>query len=298
VQAKKKPSKSRRVKGRREIAAAQAQARQRFGVIGSFVGLKATGGKYTRRVSLVCLVRKKKARDKIDRSARIPKRLQYRLANERSALTTDVIEARRGLVLQASFNPGDKVREPQLGVVATVGAYGVHHTFGDVLVTAGHFAQQVGGDQATVQLLDRSAGETIAGTIRAHQNRQGIDFCFIEPHVDVTLGDELTNTPIDAVYEPVLRRDLGAPLFVLARGQTIPTVCRGLGLEYALPDGSDTLTDLIACDPVTRIGDSGAALVDSDFRLWGFLIGSIPGLFSVFMPVTRLLALEPIQIGG
>jgi S1-C subfamily serine protease len=78
-------------------------------------------------------------------------------------------------------------------------------------------------------------------------------------------------------------------LFVLDQNGAVPTICSGVHARLNTAVG--VFEDVILTTPVTTAGMSGAALVDSDSRLWGFLLGTF-ATFSFYMPANLLLTQE------
>ncbi len=269
-------------------------ASERYGVSFSYFGMKQSGGEETRRAALVCAVPRKRKHHNIPKDELIPTQITVDGRGGRRAIVTDVLEVRSKFRTTLTINPGDEVLSPANS--ATLGAYGKHRQFGRVVVTAGHFAADIGGDGESVSLFDLATGTgTAGGAVCAHEFDDGIDYALIK--VKPTQDVEFSNLPLDSVYEPIAKRDIGKKVFVVARGQFLETVCRGINASIGPPFHDRQMSHLILTDIVNRPGDSGAALVDSHARIWGFLSGIFGGKFSVFMPAVRLLARQNLHFG-
>lgn len=303
-----KPSTARHASAIHSLLDIYARLESRTSLRGLFVGQKLQGSRFTRRTGLTCIVDRKKAEDALDPHERIPGRISYTEFGVRRTVRTDVLQNYGRMQERALFNPGDQVRgrsSDEQPVNATIGAYAVHTHFGPVLVTAGHFVEQIDRRRRIV-VRDRSTNpaQTIGGRILRFVRANGTDYALLQPLLEDS-NSAFANVPVTAVYDPVLRGDIGTPLFVLARGTQLSTVCRGLNMIYTDPETGETFYNLIVTDDISVPGDSGAALVDSNYRLWGFVIGNVrfraggaTVSVTVHMPAVRLLSVEPLSIGG
>ncbi len=290
------------------LAEVGASLGKRAGVRGFYIGQKMTDGEYGAGCSVVCIVDKKLPKSKLSRSERIPKRLSFEELGHKRQIQTDVLQNHRTISEQGLFNPGDPIRgvsREDNTVRATVGAFGVHTDFGPVFVTAGHFTQIL-DRRRTIRIADRRSAsrELINVRIRSVVRANGIDYALLAPTGGAS-NASFRNVPIVSSYQPILRSDVGQRLFVLARGQQVPTICRGLNMTYRVPRTGEVLENLIVTDPVTVRGDSGGALVDEHFRLWGLVIGVASfrsggrvKRASIYMPAFKFLSMESMVLGG
>lgn len=279
----------------------QEQWRRQFNLRGYFIGQKWRNGAYTRATGFVCIVDAKLDNATLPDSAIIPRRFTFKdVERSKRWMVTDVLQKYGSAQEQALLNTGDKIRGRRSSgraVTATMGAFGTHSKLGDVCITAGHFSDRLAGD--TVTLTDRAAGASVSGQVVKTVNTGGFDYCLIRP-VQRQQGTSFGSQPISSVYEPILKSDIGTRLFVLARGVAVSTVCRGLYMWYENPRDGRIYDNLIVTDPATIKGDSGGALVDEHYRLWGLLIGTLRfrdageiRKVSIYMPAISLLSNEP-----
>lgn len=277
----------------REIADTLAE---RHGVHACFIGHRMVDGVYTKQTALVCFVRKKNRALSLHEPTRIRRRLRYWYGMTHRSVRTDVVEVPDEFQYQVTFNPGDSIGgngQP----IATIGALGRHRTHGKVFVTAGHYARDVGGAGKRVSFTDLATGSRSgAAQIKSFEMRGDIDYALIE--ANLSQKHLATSDPITTIYQPTLKKDLGRRVFLLARGRFLETRCRAVGARIGPPYVQKTMNSVLLTDEVSLGGDSGGALVDEHMRLWGTLIGALPGRYSIFMPITTLLARQNIQIGG
>lgn len=281
-----------RFNSKAELKLLSRAATERYGVGFTYFGMKEVAGRKTRRATLVCVVPRKRKLGNISRHERIPKCVSVKCDGGRCCINTDVIELRARFRTTAMLNPGDTARGG--GYFATLGAFGAHRDFGEVFVTAGHFVAQTAG--GAVSLFDNASNSDQAtGRFRDHEFHDGIDYALISADANTTAT--LSNAPLDSVYEPVAKRDIGRTVYVVARGKFLRTECRGIDATIGPPYHPTTLRHMILTDIVNRPGDSGAALIDSDYRIWGFLSGVFNGRYSIFMPAVRLLSRQNLALG-
>lgn len=275
---------------------------ERYGAVGAYIGQKRTAENFTNTLAMTFVVSHKLPLSKLRHIEPVPKRIYWNDDSGRRWITTDVVESRRSFRRQVAFNPGDVAHRG--GRRATVASVMDHVDFGPVLVSAGHFARAIGGRNRLVEVHDRLTGSAVITTkVVEYRDRGGVDYALLAPTNPLDT-DALNNLPVRDTYNPSLRTNIGQNLKVLTRGDAVLTTCRGLDLAFYDRESDDFMTGLIGTDPVTVPGDSGCALVDSHFRLWGILIGVFPidsengerALLSVFMPIKRLLALERFRI--
>lgn len=281
------------IRGLSAFNAIRTEIHERYNVSTCFLGYRRVEGKLTRQMSLVCSVTRKRKLDKQD-PERIRKMLYYVHDGCRHGIKTDVIEIRKPLHYHAEYNPGDGINSGT--VSATVGAFAKHRKYGAVFVTAGHFAEDVGGNGVQVHFTDAETGDhELAGRVITHEKKGAIDYALIKPHPDH--DEQLSNFPITRIYQPTLKSDLGQQVFMVTRGKFKPTVCRAVGGSIGPPYSDEIIDNVILTDPVSKPGDSGCALVDGHMRVWGILLGSLPNNFSIFMPITTLLSRQSLEIG-
>ncbi len=270
----------------------------RYGIVSSFLGFKETDGKLTRQLSLVCAVPTKKPIKTLDKKERIPKRFSYRYKGKTYSIKTDVIPVRSRFYYQAKFNPGDRLLHKSSQSKATVGAYAGHKTLGNIFITAGHFAKDSGGKGRIVHIFDNTIkGANVRCKVLDYALNEHLDYALLRPQpINGNTNNTYSDASLDTVYQPSSRADIGQKLFVITRAKAIPTKCIGVRMRYKV-NANFTLRDLTVTPRVTKPGDSGAALVDEKFRIWGFLIGAIGTKYSVFMPAIKLISHANVTFG-
>jgi hypothetical protein len=175
---------------------------------------------------------------------------------------------------------------------ATLGVALDHPVFSRCVTTAAHLFRGPGDIGQTAVVV--SSGVRVSTELKRWVRAGGIDYALLGP-VDACDCDNLFEDliRIGPAFAPQAA-DIGRQLFVLdADADSVATTCRGI--HGQLQFGAILLDDLILCDSVTRAGQSGAPLVDSDNRVWGFLIG-VFDRFSVFMPAATLLRDERARL--
>jgi hypothetical protein len=264
----------------------------RWGVFGTCVGQKKKNGRWTKELAVICLAAQKPPIRALKKSRRVPRNIVWTERRRRYRIGTDVIKVSPTLELQLGtiLGPGDGV---SFGAdVATVGAVIDHPEFGRCLTTAGHLFAGPGDVGATANAT--SSGVSVPTRVMRCVRAHGIDYSLLRAAVA---------SDCDNLFQDLIRigpshvpgpSDVGRQLFVLDSGSdSVETRCRGINARLQI--GNDVFEDVLLCDRATRGGQSGAALVDTDNRLWGFLIGVLNG-FSVFMPAETLLRLERSQL--
>lgn len=282
-----------------EFSHLQKLIQEQYGISSSYLGFKYTDGQRTGRLSLVCAVPRKKPLAKVNSFEQIPAKLKYEFDSKRKTIVTDVVTMSGKFSYQAVYNPGDILQDAMTGINATVGAIARHSVHGKVLVSAGHFGNDVGGKGSVVQLHDNSTrGSAVSCEIADSKLDEYVDYSFLQPRAEQS-GSEfnLVDSQLTSAYFPTAKIDLKLQLYVIARAEALPVTCMGINMYHPV-SSQFVLRNLIITNCVTQAGDSGAALVDRYFRIWGFLRGAIGNQFSVFMPAVSILSRENLQFGG
>ncbi len=283
---------TRRVPPRAESERIHECARK-WRVFGTFLGQKKKRGRWTSEVAIVCLTTdEKRPVRQIDKRRRIPKSVSWTERRRRFKIRTDVIRAVPEMVLQLGtvLGPGDGVR---FGTsTATVGAAVDHPHFGRCLTTAGHLFSGPSDEGATAIAV--SNGASISTRVMRCVRAFGIDYALLRAAAQADCDNLFQDLiRVGPLHVPGVA-DFGKQLFVLDNERdSVETRCRGIHARLEI--GNDVYEDVILCDRVTAGGQSGAALIDADNRIWGFLIGALNG-FSVFMPAETLLRIEQSQL--
>ncbi|HKQ15482.1 MAG TPA: hypothetical protein VJT80_18750 [Steroidobacteraceae bacterium] len=277
----------RRTPPRAALAQLHAQASAKWGAFATYLGRKKRHGRWTSEVALVCLVESKQPLEEIPKQQRIWKAAQWKERRRTYRIPTDVVAATPDLQLQQGvvLGPGDGAI---FGAAdATIGAAVDHPVFGRCLTTAGHL---FGGPAAVGSLAQaRASGLQFNVLVKRCVLQLAADYALLQPtnpaDCDNLFRDRVRIGP---VFVPTVA-DQNKPLFVLDQNGAVPTICRGVHARLNTVVG--VFEDVILTTPVTTAGMSGAALVDSDSRLWGFLLGTFAGS-SFFMPANLLLTQE------
>jgi len=273
----------------------------RQNVVGSYIGHKVTRGRQRDGLALVCIVDKKLKARELDPAERIPRRAKWRTPGGREfSCPTDVVTLdQRVRHSSGSYaGPGDDVTIP--GDLASVGVALQHPVYGVVFTTAGHLV--VGapgvhifppGQQPRVTVANARNEPAVARARALKAVRvDGLDYALLTTP-DIPSGNFFRDSvPLGNPYIPS-PDDIGRHLIVLSSAGLRHTAFRGA--SASLPGNGFQLRNVLLTDFCTDGGDSGACLVDTDRRVWGFLIGAagIGGRpFSVFMPVMPLLTAE------
>jgi hypothetical protein len=258
---------------------------EKFGAFGFHIGMKQRRGRWSRQPVMVFVTAHKgPPRARGAGAATIPKFISWKDGKHRHRLPTDVMQAEPEIELQAPtvFGPGDAADRG--ANIASVGAAVRRPGSGDFLTTAGHLVGASG--QGELVRID-SNGQQMAAQVAEAVFAAEIDYALLRPSAS-TRCDNLFQDQIriGPVYTPILS-DLGAPLFVLGRGGTVVrAVCRGVNQTLITTQG--IYRGVIVTDAVTVSGQSGGALIDASNRLWGFVLGALPGRFSLFVPAQSI----------
>lgn len=270
---------------------------EKFGVVGVHFGRKITGQNATKTFSLTCLVQKKTIQSELEKNKIIPKKITIDIDGKKIKITTDVIECKGAFEKQASFWPGDTAIDlTNVNRYATIGLSCLHKDYGEILITAGHFARDIGGVNQIVKIRDSETGqENFQCVVKKYVEEPEVDYSILRPEPASGAGlGRLTDAGISGVYVPTMKSELNTKLYVYIKGAAIGTIYRGFGLIYKPIYGDRTLK-LIVTDRVTNPGDSGACLVDKNLKIWGILVGVL-GSYSLFMPIMSLMSRENIKI--
>jgi hypothetical protein len=280
----------RRTRHRTPPRAALAELHDRcsqWGAFATYLGRKKTRGRWTNQLSLVCLVENKPPLHEIPKDRRISGTVRWQERRRTYSIATDVVAASPTLELQQAviLGPGDGAGFS--GADATIGAAIDHPDFGRCLTTAGHL---FGGPGAVGSLAQaRASGMQFSAQVKRCVVQLAADYALLQPtqpcDCDNLFRDRVRIGP---VFVPT-PADQNKRLFVLDQNGAVPTICTGVHARLNTVVG--VFEDVILTTPVTTAGMSGAALVDSDSRLWGFLLGTFAG-FSFFMPANLLLTQE------
>ena len=303
-----------------------ARLREPCGVAGFFVGRKSTGGKWGRRLAIVCCVKNKVPQKKLKNLASdacIPPSLTWkRTRTAETALPTDVVEIRDAYFQQTAplVGTGDVLAaagEDAVSGHATIGIALQHPEFGPVVTTAGHaFIRNGEGslrfDAGAAGLRIFNAGQGVGANVFNVRPLKAVinaivDYALLVPTDPGITPRNLFEDTFN-LTEPQFARpeDIGKRLFALTRRGRMPTTL--LGVAGALEIGGVSMQGLLLTDRVTEGGDSGCALVDNKFRVWGLLVGaatvsiasSTGGqrlvLCSLFAPANFVMAMERAEL--
>lgn len=286
---KKSALRRRKLPERSELRGISDAIRRLPNVIGCFVGHRTTGGKRTKQLACVCLVSRKVPTSKLAPDQVIPRRAEWTERGATRSLRTDVIQFRGRFRYQANvLGPGDGLSAGENG---SVGAALEHKTLGRCITTARHVVDPPGqGGTVTVT----SGGAAFTG--RVVRVGTAADYALVTPSVGVDC-DNLWQDQyrIGPAYVPS-EHDVGEPLFALAAGgERGPLACEGVFVDLEIP-GGPSFRNVIVTSAGTYAGDSGCCLVDQYSRVWGFLLGRLGNLYSVFLPAVTVLSLEEASI--
>lgn len=254
---------------------------------------------------MVCLVRQKRARRTVGAAGCVPDDLLFECGQRSRRIPTDVLECANAFDVSAPVvaGPGDEVRValPSLGpdaaAVATAGAAFKHNEFGTILTTAGHLFLERPGT------LFPSPGPSSSVTLRVAPDRlvrAVVIQARINQRADYAMVRLLDDLPVANLYRDlfpltdlhIVGDDEERTLRVLKAEGSVAV--KYLGRRGTVSVGRNgTMVDMIVTENATARGDSGACLVDSADRLWGFLVGVAAGsALSVFMPAFRFSIIE------
>jgi hypothetical protein len=214
----------------------------------------------------------------------VPRSLRWSNTTRAKMVRTDVRRVSPRYAPQSGIlGPGDDVVARAFH--ATIGIALRHPVLGPCVTTAAHLFEAA-GPGAQVRISRDGTRQNVLATVRP-----------ITSFVDYALLRAAPGTPIANIYDDRVRLrgafsptdvDVGAAVFVLlSSGSLQRTVCRGIHAAIDTPE--QVLEDCILTDMVTLGGDSGACLVDRQFRVWGALRGQLGRTFSVFAPVQHIL---------
>jgi hypothetical protein len=259
----------------------------KYGITSFDFGKKYVRGQETDLYALTCYVKQKLDLEALSRSHSIPKKIIYQVDGIKYEILTDVAQAKPKIVLQTKVSPGEKLYSQSS--FATIGLVGKHANYGDILVTAGHFAEQ--GENVVIPLDNKkyataSVEYSTSGSVR--------DFAILK----IIDRSDYPKTPRwEGYYDAVKIEDVGRKLYVATEPFSFEkkTICRSVSAYFYDEDNDVSYEEVISTDRVTVKGDSGAALVDEYQNIWGILIGAFNNR-SVFMPIRFLLEGGVIQL--
>jgi hypothetical protein len=273
-------------------------------VVAAFIGKKQRKRKDTGQLSIVCGVREKVPEKDLEPRHVIPKNLELAVTPARSSrVSTDVIPIHGSFSVQSTVLGPSDIAFPGGVNKSTIGIAVRHPTFGKVITTAGHAIPQGFGTGG--KMVVASGGSSFIAELAAEPRiNQSTDHALLRPENQDLVGNFFRDvTPLGPPYIPDPDHDVGKQLFVLpAERDIVPVVCRGL--RGSVRVGANlVMNDLILTDLRTEDGDSGACLVDGNWRAWGLLLGIFEtgddqgniGSFSVFIPAFRVIFLESAQ---
>ncbi len=283
--------------------AASLLLKSRYNIEHFYFGAKETKESLTKALSIVCLVDEKKTKDELyNKNVKcLPKTLEIRTKINVFRFKTDVQNFGDDFNENAAvFNPGDNVRGTKGRAFGTIGLIGRHSEYGLVCTTAGHVINEIvahGNNANQILIQDREQGAYLYASTKRHFRVGQVDYAILQPSQQSdSEWIDYQDFNIDEPYLQPKRTDLSRSLWLLTRGQALHTRFRGIKLDSFIFSGKQ-FSNVIITDPVGKKGDSGAALIDKDFRVWGTLIGTRVGAFSVFMRISTLLEKEHFIFG-
>lgn len=218
----------------------------------------------------------------------VPRHVRVQHAGRQFAIRVDVQAVSAPARLHLSFaRPGDHGMIRNDGT--PIGALGaiVSAASGDYAVTAGHVAALLSG---AVDCVDDGGARFALGAV--HHNRltaTGTDIAAIGPVPVIPAGAALDGTFVrDPSDGDVNRRvTLALPRSFTPIESHVNNV--GVSRTFALDDGGEaTMDGLTAITSVTQPGDSGAAVLDEQGTLIGFVVGG-DGLHTYLIPARKAL---------
>lgn len=294
------------------------------GVRACMLGYKRRGERWTSTLALVCGVEAKRPERTLRRADRVPTEVRWGTGGHAAALPTDVVELGESRMLVGpALGPGDAVLETlgpegqRLGGFGTVGFPMAHPDFGVVVTTAAHVVGQTYGttiypDGKGPRVLLANGGGAddarFAGVVRKASLTERADYAIITPvgpAAGAVRGAYEDLYPLGAPYYAAIDDVKANPrLFVLTARGARPTKLRYV--EAVAPVGALDMQRVLITGGTpkgdTVDGDSGAALVDGNLRLWGVLNGRFdlgPSTkrrrYSVFTPAHVLLTAEKAE---
>lgn len=288
MRSRKKRSRARRLQPRqrvslRRINELHEQLVQLPNAYATYVGQRCRRGKWARSVAIVCLVGEKKPPQCLLPARRIPKTVRWGKARQ----STDVLQVKPRFVAQAGvLGPGDHVMAGTKR--ATVGVALLHPQLGECVTTAAHLFENAGMG-AQVKVSRNGGFQNVKSKVA--QITPLVDYAVLQAPPGTPCGNIFDDRrDLGEEYEPT-EADVGSTVFVLlSTGIRQQTTCRGVHAAITTP--KETMQDCILTDMVTLSGDSGACLIDEQFRIWGVLRGRLDTTFSVFAPVRHILEQE------
>lgn len=275
----------------------------RYGIESFYLGAKRSGKTLSKSLSAVCLVDKKLSRTELNKQQLtcLPKTILCKSGNKTNRFKTDVQEIGQEFSeLTADMNPGDYVLGTVGNAFGTIGLFGRHPDFGVVCTTAGHVTREImakGNRASEFWLHDGEESVRVACTVKRGVDRGEVDYALLRPRqqTDVESVDLRDHNIVEPYLQPK-RSDLSRNLWMIARGRAIHTRFMGIKLDTFRFAGRN-YSNVIITEPVGKKGDSGAALIDDQYRIWGTLIGSKTGAFSMFMRINTLMENEHFIFG-
>lgn len=192
--------------------------------------------------------------------------------------------------------PGDLIMPPR----STLGFVIRHPVHGLVVTTAGHsfirdrYGSEVFSPPRKVVVTAAEGVSHECQVLKAVVKREA-DYSLIKVSGECgnLFEDEFA---VDGIHW-ARPEDVDRKLFALTNTGIRETRLRGV--DGSLQVGALEMDGLLLTDKVTISGDSGAALVDEDFRLWGLLVGFVTAdskKLSVFYSPNWVLALEQAEM--
>ena len=266
-------------------------------VVGCFIGRRRAKGRACRELAVVCCVSEKPPARDLAADHRIPKRVRWLKTTRRNAVVrTDVQRCGESALSAAVAGPGDLMMPPK----STLGFAIRHPVHGLVITTAGHsFIKDRFGDETFVPpravVVTAATGVARACRVLKAVVQREADYALIKVDGDCAnlFEDEFV---LDGIHW-ARPEDVDRKLFALTNSGLKETRLRGV--DGSVQVGALEMDGLLLTDKVTIAGDSGAALVDENFRLWGLLVGFITSdsrKLSVFYSANWVLALERAEM--
>lgn len=220
----------------------------------------------------------------------IPRRLEWLSTSRRSrSIPTDVLELPGRFTHAAGpiAGPGDLIIAPSEPggdpPRATIGIALDHPEYGSIVTTAGHLLFDQGQVGTVVYPQGTQPRVALAGQYGEQPYSTGValktvvndraDYTLVRPDGEVPRGNVFRDSiEIVDVHWPSPGDLLGRRLSVL--GAAGVRSAGFLGYRGVIQAGNAGLMhDMIITDFVTADGDSGACLIDDEFRAWGLLVG-------------------------
>ena len=268
------------------------------GVKGCYLGRKFTGGAASQEVAIVCLVKSKKPRSKLKGGqSTVPPHIDCAglVGRGSTRLLTDVqvSDARITPASWTSFNgPGDSVIYGDS--IATVGMALEHPIYGKVVTTAGHIVlgdrtgqvtYQDGGRPSVNLRANDGSGVVIRGELIKAIVSELADYALIKPSANQTVNYYHDMLGLGSAYLPDQDDINKQAMLLTSKKQPVKTYIHGVHANLVI--GSTYMRNLILTEYVSRGGDSGCCLVDSNLNIWGTLVGGVEkegNIYSAFAP--------------